>query len=341
MRILRIFLAFALMAVGVISIVGSGGGGAGSSDWGKVKIAPGCCVATVPTPNVDITVANAQTVSATVVGAISQLFVVVTTIGRQVFPSPPAASSLLSSNSKFELFETVLATGEPGIDTCAVSGTVTVSSNPWNVSGFLSEGAMLDLVFDSCDDGDGYTLDGRITLAVRGLNGDPLTDVFQLKYELIDTTLTVASGADNQVTLSSPYLLFLDWNSLNFPVVELTVWPNLILGSQAGEFSWNLGGVHTLTVNADASIPTRITEGRSLVKNTALGEYIAYEIVSSVQADDDTNPDSGEILISGGAENGTIRLVIESSVSVRLEIDEDGDGTVDDYQYTTWEALRG
>jgi hypothetical protein len=46
-------------------------------------------------------------------------------------------------------------------------------------------------------------------------------------------------------------------------------------------------------------------------------------------------------MITGGVGNGAIRIVIESSASVRLEIDADGDGTVDDYQYTTWPALRG
>jgi hypothetical protein len=40
-------------------------------------------------------------------------------------------------------------------------------------------------------------------------------------------------------------------------------------------------------------------------------------------------------------DNGTVRIVIESSTSVRLKIDADSDGVVDDYQYTTWAALQG
>jgi len=338
MRILRVLVAFAMLVVGVVSTVGSGGG-AGSSDLGSVKLTPGCCAA--PTPNVDITPVNAQDVSATVVQAIDKLYDVAVTIGGQIFPSPPAAPDRLSGNSKFGLFETVLATGEPGTDTCVVSGAVTVSSNPWNVRSDLSEGAVLDLVFDTCDDGDGHTLDGSFKLFVRGLAGDRHTDVFQLRYELQNVSLTVTSGVNNDVTLSAPYLFYLDWNSLDFPVVVLTAWPNLKLGTQADDYSWNLGGGHSLTVNADMSIPATTTEARSLMKSAVFGDYISYEILSPLQAAGGQNPESGEILISGGAGNGSIRMVIESSTSVRLEIDVEGDGAVDDYQYTTWEVLKG
>jgi hypothetical protein len=154
-------------------------------------------------------------------------------------------------------------------------------------------------------------------------------------------SLTVTSGVNNDVTLSAPYLFYLDWNSLDFPVVVLTAWPNLMLGTPADDYSWNLGGGHSLTVNADMSIPATTTEARSLMKSAVFGDYISYEILSPLQAAGGQNPESGEILISGGAGNGSIRMVIESSTSVRLEIDVEGDGAVDDYQYTTWEVLKG
>ena len=77
------------------------------------------------------------------------------------------------------------------------------------------------------------------------------------------------------------------------------------------------------------------------MKSAVLGDYISYEIIVPLQAPDGQDPESGEILISGGDENGTIRIVIESSATVRLEVDLDGDGIVDDTQYTTWAALQG
>ncbi len=77
------------------------------------------------------------------------------------------------------------------------------------------------------------------------------------------------------------------------------------------------------------------------MRSDILGSNISYEIIVPLQASDGQDPVSGEILVSGGDGNGTVRIVIESSASVRLEIDADEDGVVDDYQYTTWAALNG
>jgi len=200
---------------------------------------------------------------------------------------------------------------------------------------------VLDLLFDACDDGEGYTLDGSFSLSVRGLDGDPRTDVFRLRYELRDMALTVTSGVDNDIALSAPYHFYLDWDSIDFPVVVLTASPNLKLGSQVDDYSWNLGGGHSLTVNADISIPATLGEAHSLMKSAVLGGYISYEVIDPLQAPAGQDPESGEILVSGGTGNGTVRIVIESITSVRLDIDPDGDGTVEDIQYTTWTALKG
>jgi hypothetical protein len=347
MRILRVLLAFVLVVAGVVSTVGSGGGGGGSSSGGIGSIGP-INLAPGPQPDIDITSANAQDVSATVLQAIDQLFDLTVVIGGQVFPSPPAAPDLLPGNSKFKLFVTEeTAPGNPIeslTETCAVSGTVTVLRGLYNdmfndVS--VADGDIFDLVFDSCDDGDGYTLDGGFMVEVRELEGDLRTDVFRLRYSLRDMNLTVTSGMNSYVAsvLSSTSIY---WDSLAFPVVVLTAQSaNQFLSSQADDYSWSSGD-HSLTVNADISIPETLAEAReSLLESAVLGGYVSYEIIVPLQAPDGQDPESGEILISGGDGNGTIRIVIESSASVRLEIDADGDGNVDDYQYTTWAALQG
>jgi hypothetical protein len=95
----------------------------------------------------------------------------------------------------------------------------------------------------------------------------------------------------------------------------------------------------SLTLNADTLPITTLKEAsNSRMKSDLLGDYLYYETIMPLQGVDNQNPGSGEILISG---NGTVRIVIESSRSVRLEIDTDSDGVVDDYQYTTWAALQG
>ena len=105
--------------------------------------------------------------------AADHVFDVAITIGGQIFPSLPTSPNLLSSHSKFELFETVVATGEPVTDACAVSGTVTVSGAPANNPVTIAVGDVFDLVFDACNDGNGYSIDGRFSLKVMELVGDP------------------------------------------------------------------------------------------------------------------------------------------------------------------------
>ena len=325
--------------MGIVAIIGcSGGGGGGNGDCCDLVAPP------LPDPNVawvDITAANAQAVSATVVQAADQLFDVAATIGGQIFPSPPAAPDLLSSNSKFELFATVAITGDPVIDTCAVSGTVTVSGDPANDPVALSERDVFDLVFDACDDGDGYTIDGSFLLFVRELDGDPRTDVFRLSYALRDMDLTVASGVDSYAA-SAEFNFLLAWDSLAFPVIVLTPTPGgLQRSSQADIYSWSFGA-QSLTLNADISLTTTLGEAReSLMESAFLGGNLSYEMIGPLQAADDQGPESGEILVSEGVGSGTIRIVIESSTIVRLDIDSDGDGIVDDIHFTTWEALQG
>ena len=336
MRTLRGFVAFAVVVVGVVSTVGSGGGS------GYDVNGPTGPPSIQPPPAVDITTANAQDVAATVVQDVDQVFDFAGTIGGQIFPSLPSAPDLLSSNSKFELFETAVATGAPATGACAVSGAVTVSGDPGNNPVSLSVQDAFHLVFDTCDDGDGYSLDGSFSAIVTQLGGDPRTDVFGLSYDVQTVTVTVAFDDDTQMTASG-CCFSLTWDSLGFPVTVLSLSPYaVVLSTQADEYSL-FGGVYSRTVNADISVSTTLAEvgEATLQSHASLDGYVKYETVVPLQAPDGQDPASGEILISETAANGTIRIVIESSASVRLDIDADGDGTVDDTQYTTWAALLG
>ncbi len=348
MRILRVLLALTLVVAGVVSTIGSGAGGNSVDEIVEEMGGPGSFAGLPDTspPDiawVDITVANAQDVSATVVGAADRFSDVAAVIGAQIFPSPPSAPDLLSSNSKFELFATVAATGEPVTETCAVSGSVIVSGHPDNDSVSLSPADYFTLVFDACDDGNGYTLDGSFSLYVGELVGDPRSDLFRLRYALRDMTLTIASDADNYTASNGIWLSF---DSLSFPVIVLTSDDpdSLQLSYQADVYSWHWWylGSQSLVINADTAISATLSEAKKTVVESAfLSGSISYETIVPLQSPDGQNLESGEILVDGDEGNGTIRIVIESSASVRLDIDSDGDGIVDDIQYTTWAALLG
>jgi hypothetical protein len=119
----------------------------------------------------------------------------------------------------------------------------------------------------------------------------------------------------------------------------------LQLSSQADVYSLEHGD-QSLTVNAGISVSTTLRVATQepfemLLESAFLGGAIYYETIVPLRAPDGQHPESGEILISEYDKNGSIRIMIESSDIVRLDIDSDGDGIVDDFQYTTWAALQG
>jgi hypothetical protein len=335
MKIIRIVIAFSLVVAGVISTVGSGGGGSWDSccfgEWPNTGLDPS------PITWVNITSSNALDVSAEVVQAVHQMFDVAATMGGQVFPNPLATPNVLSGHSKFVLFDTVVASGEPVTDACAVSGTVTLSGNPTNDPVAMSVNDAFSLVFDSCDDGDGYSIDGGFSLKVMELSGDPWTDVFRIRYSLWDIELTVASDGGNYTASANGFALARD--SLAFPVIALTSSFYSLQLSSLDDVYFIASENLSLTANVDISPINKVLEAStSRMKSDFLGDSLSYETILPLTEADNANPESGEILVTG---NGTVRIVIESSTSVRLEIDADSDGVVDDYQYTTWAALQG
>ena len=218
-----------------------------------------------------------------------------------------------------------------------MSGTVTLSGNSTNDPVTVSVNDVFSLVFDTCDDGDGYTIDGGFCLKVMELYGDPRTDVFRIRYSVWDIGLTVASDGVNYIASANGF--FLAWDSLAFPVIVLTPSPYSLQLSSQDDIYFISNENLSLTANVDVSPITKVREASTYrMKSDFLGDYLSYETIVPLKAADNQNPESGEILVTG---NGTVRIVIESSASVRLEIDTDYDGIVDDYQYTTWAALQG
>ena len=338
MGLLRVFAVPLVLLAGLVSAVGSGGGGSWSfgsgHSWGPLFPPPGIAP-------VDITPTNARAVSATVVQAFARLSDVTVTLGGQVFPAPPAAPALLPGNSKFGLFEIVSASGESVTAPCAVSGTVTVSGRPGNAPVFPAEQDTFDLVFNACNDGDGFVLDGRFALLFSELEGDVRTDVFRLRYTLREMTLEVLAGRIRHTVSTNPGFM-LGWDSLAFPVAGLTAGTGLLmLASPADVYSWRDGELYR-EINADISIPGILeAASKTLMQSDVLGGSLYYETITPLAFTDGQVPESGEILISEWGAEGTIRIVIESAAVVRLETDEDGDGVVDDDRLTTWPELLG
>lgn len=331
MNIIRVLVAIVLMVFGVITTVGSGGGGGGGGPIMGAPVNPD--LPPVEFDYVEINAANAQDVASEVVKAAALVTDISNIIAGQIVPGPASNPSVLSSNSKFDSILDVATNGSSMTVPCLLSGTVFILPNAANNSAGFSESDFFTLTFNACDDGDRNSIDGEITFRVGEITGDPLTDVFRLRYGG-GTELTVTVGATSYF---APSGFFLSWDTVNFPLLSLEV-SNIqfVIRSAIDYIFRGLSQQLDLDTAVTPAAQQWWEEGVSVETDT-LGGVVEYRSVAPL--DGLESPSVGEIMIEEGNDDGNLRLVIESAATVRLEVDEDGDGILEDVQFTTWAAL--
>lgn len=138
------------------------------------------------------------------------------------------------------------------------------------------------------------------------------------------------------MTADGDFTLMLD--SLDFPVVRTSLsGEDLSLGSDGQNVTLS-DFEHALQI--DALTEELIASGLGRLNSSTLGGSVDYETTVAVEAIGEEDPGTGEFLITG-AGNSSVRVVIIDNRHVRLEIDENGDGTVDEFIDTNWAELNG
>ena len=310
-------------AFGIVTTIATGGGGGGG----------GSITPPVTGPTLAITVDNGEAVSTATVTGIMMMFDVSEISDPLVLSADGGAPVLMKVGS-----------GESGseipfsdvVEFCAAGGTVTLSGEVADPN-TLTVGDNITAVFDNCDENDGYVIDGQLELTIAAIQGDPLTNVFLITLDMVLTDLVVtddsgAATADGDMTLTL--------DSLDFPVILTALSGSELRLSEPGLSVTFEDYDHALTVDTGVIPETFLAEVFGRLGSSALGGTVDYETVVPIEATGDNPPYVGEILISG-ADDSRVRIVIVSEDVVRLEIDEDGDGVVDEFIDTTWSALAG
>ncbi|MDH4022049.1 MAG: hypothetical protein OEW88_02730 [Gammaproteobacteria bacterium] len=330
-RSLRLVGALVLSAAGVASLVASGGGGSGGSS----------------VPYLAITSGNAFEVSSAVLKAIGLSLDLGEASGGPVTlqsdTSPAAAGFLLRRALRLPprlrmqaLSAQPMAAVGPVELPCDYLGTMTISGNVANPDA-LAVGDRITAVFDGCDDNLGYVLDGRLALVVRSLQGDPLTDVFLLGLDLTLTSLRVTE--DNQVySADGAFTLTLD--NLDFPLTVLQLAGSRLTLTEGVEIYTLTGFDHRLEIDLGIIPEAIVAEVDGRFVSDVLGGKVDYVTTVPVRATGDNDPELGEFLITGDL-NSTVRVNIVDSNSIRLDVDETGDGVVDAFVDTSWAELTG
>jgi hypothetical protein len=325
--------ALSLLGLVVAGVTGCGGGGGGSSS---------------SVPTLVITEGNAQAVASGVIQSVDATFELSSATGGQVTPSAAGAATagrasavrrVLDHLSRSRIqslgLQPLVAVG-PITELCDVSGFITLSGNLANPD-TLSNGDSITASFDQCQDFDLFLLDGGLGLRVRDIQGDFLTDVYLLTVDLTFTNLNVTDGTEN-FTADGDCTLTLD--SLDFPLSRSRIAGRLLELSSSQE-AYSLSNFdHSLDVDETVFPGSYVAEALGAVASDFLGGRVNYATVTPVLAVGESDPEAGEILVTG-ADSTTVRIVVVDITSIRLDIDVDGNGSVDATQDTTWSALNG
>lgn len=225
---------------------------------------------------------------------------------------------------------------------CTVSGTSTISGDIADiVTPTLTAGDFVQIDFDNCDDGLGEVTDGSVRTDIDAFSGDFLSELFSMTMTLTLTNLQV-SIFDNQsttpsevVTTNGRITVALD-NTLS-PFVSISIsGDSLVVDSNSSSESLtNFSTEHTMDGNLFPSPYTSSSSGT--LDSSQLAGIVHYSNPVEFAGLGTDFPDSGEFLAEG--HNSSLRLVAEDNVNVRIEIDVDADGTIDETINTTWAAL--
>jgi hypothetical protein len=327
---LRALSVLGLMAVG---ITGCGGGGGGSSS---------------SAPTLVITVGNAQAVATGVIQSVDATFQLGSATGGQATPAAAGAAPVsraaavrrvltrLTRSSIQSLGVQPLDAVGPDTEPCDVSGTITLSGN-LAVPGTLTTGDRITASFDHCQDNEPFQLDGGLNLLVQDIQGDLLSDVYLLAVDLTIPNLNINDGTGNYAAKGDCTLTL---DSLDFPSTRSRIAGGR-LDLRSSQETYTLTDFNH-SLDLDAAVPPGVyaTDVLGVLASDVLGGRVKYTTITPALALGDSDPYAGEILVTG-ADNTTVSIVIVNDTSVRLDIDVDGNGSIDATQNTTWQVLKG
>jgi len=313
-------LAMALLA----ACDGSGGGFAP-----PVQIVP-----------VEITAANAPAVTSDSLNAASFASDIGVLVGPGLLggPAEPGMWSRLGklpvtgvSKILDPVFEVAVG---PITEDCLVTGTITLTGNIANPL-TITAGDTISTVFVNCDDGDGQVLDGAMNITITAFTGSVDTGLFQMGMRVSLGDLSMDDGSEvGPAVVDGNFNMSV--NTLLYPVTTTVVTGDLLSLVAAGR---------SLTMRSFSS-DSRLDEGMfplgytmiasGAVQSSRFDGEALYETIVPFAGSGDSYPYEGVMLITGAA-NSSIRVTALDVLTVRLEMDYNGDGTVDETRDVTWE----
>ncbi len=222
----------------------------------------------------------------------------------------------------------------PVVEPC-LGGTGTVSlSGDIASPDTLTAGDFFHVEYEVCDDGQGEVIDGIIDLTVTDFSGDLFLGTYLVAMDAVVDTLTVSTATD-ELTADGDASIALDTSLLPFVATSVSG-SRMTQSSNAGtEILTNFQSEQTLDGNQE---PAPYTMGASgVLDSSLLPGSVTYRTETEFSGFVPGYPDEGTLLVQG--DSSTARLVVVDENNVRVDIDSNGDGTVDHTFDLTWDEF--
>ncbi|MBT8083002.1 MAG: hypothetical protein KJP08_06500 [Gammaproteobacteria bacterium] len=214
-----------------------------------------------------------------------------------------------------------------GTGTAIISGNIT---NPET----LSRDDTFRIEYDMCDDGAGTVTDGIVEMTIAEFTGDVFLGTFQVAADTLVDSLSITAGGET-ITGSGDARVTID--STQAPFVSTGIYGNSLLQTTAVSTGSLTNYASDLTYDGN-QVPAEFAMGASgTIDSSLLPGSIGYSTEVTFAGIAGSYPNTGTLLVEG--DKSTARLVAVDAENVRIDIDSDGDGTVDEMIEMTWDEL--
>jgi hypothetical protein len=216
---------------------------------------------------------------------------------------------------------------------CQVSGSITLSGDLADPT-TLTPGDFINADADNCDDGLGEVVNGLMEMSIDAFSGDFFAGLYELTMALELTDFQVTTAADVQ---NSNGDVTVTLNTLVAPYVTAAVGGSAMTVDGNTESASLQNYESSQSVDGGLQAAPYTLSALGTLDSSKLPGAVAYSTPVPFEGEGSDYPHTGELFVSG--EDSSARLVAIDNVNVRIDIDLDDDGSVDESIETTWVAL--
>ena len=224
-------------------------------------------------------------------------------------------------------------TGSSETEPCGVSGTLTSTWNDVDNNSQLSAGDILTANFQQCQDTPTLSVNGTVTIT---LTGTPTES--QFTGNAVFASVVAVYGGVTYTLNGAVAVNEVDTDTLSdssFTVASTGLTVGIASTGYSDSIAFDSGMVAASSFLAGSS---SLTLTGSFTSQSLGGRVTISTPHALLQQNGDAYPSQGSVLITG-ASGSTLLVTALNTTQVQLQVDANGDGTVDSTTTTTWTAL--